>query len=213
MKNSEILSVLDVYYKLASLKLKERQGFVNWNVSGIRRESVPEHVFTAQQLAWILWSECGLDIDIFKVSAMLALHETEESVIGDITPADPVTAEEKLEMGKVAVDQVLGKLKKADVMISLIDEFNAEETPEAMFAHLCDKLDCDLSIKKYSDDKHCSIENATEKMQNHPKTKQYIADGAKTVGDIFIAWDEGMYTGTLFEDVINFIKTYDTSKY
>ena len=95
MNERQIFNMLDVYYKLCSLKRKKRQGWVYWNVANTRIESIAEHVFGVQQLAWIMYSEAQLDLDIFKVIAMLSLHETEEVIIGDITPFDNVTDEEK----------------------------------------------------------------------------------------------------------------------
>ena len=143
---------------------------------------------------------------------MLALHETEEISIGDITPYDNVTPEEKLKMGEVAVEELMGDLNKYCLYSSLIDEFNAEKTKEAFFAHLCDKLECDLQMKKYSDAGYCTIENACAKVKNSESVKQLVASGAQTVADIFIAQDEGMYKGTIFEEIVNFLKTYDTTK-
>ena len=151
MDKKQIINVLDVYYKLCSLKRKKRQGWVYWNVAKTRIESIAEHVFGVQQLAWVIYSEAQLDLDIFKVIAMLSLHETEEVIIGDITPFDNITDAEKLAMGDKAVKQIFGKINKSEILIELINEFNQRNTKEAQFAYLCDKMECDLQVKRYSD--------------------------------------------------------------
>ena len=77
MNNREMLGLLDTYYRLSVLKHKERSGWVEWNVIARRLESVAEHVFSVQQLAWLIYSEAELDLDIEHVISMLSLHETE----------------------------------------------------------------------------------------------------------------------------------------
>ena len=42
-------------------------------------------------------------------------------------------------MGKVAVNKTFSTLRKKEMFINIIDEFNKRKTPEAIFAYLCDK--------------------------------------------------------------------------
>lgn len=212
MDSRKILNVLDVYYRLCSLKTAERTGWIEWNISAPRIESIPEHVFGAEQLAWLMYSESGIDLDIFKVIAMLSIHETEEAIIGDITPFSNVTPEEKLQMGKLAVEEVLlCKLNKKQMMIALIDEFNEKKTKEAQFAYLCDKMECDLMAKKYSDAGYGNIQNADEKITNDEKIQKIIANGATTMADVFVEFDKGKYDGTIFADLLTFLRDYKTN--
>lgn len=204
-EKTKILKVVDFYVKHSVLKEKERTGFIKWNVSG-RRESVAEHISSAQSLAWALWSEYDLDLDIFKVIAMLSVHETGESIIGDITPYDGVSLITKAEYEKAAVNSICEKLTKGNMIVSLFDEFEAKETPEAKFAYLCDKLDCDLQAKLYSDAKRCSILNATYGMVSNEEIQSIIENGAKTVFDVFWAADKHIYEGTFLEEFFNELK-------
>lgn len=211
MDSRRIINVLDIYYQLSSLKVKERQGWLKWNVSGTRVESIADHVFGAEQLAWLMYSESGIDLDIFKVIAMLSLHETEEVTIGDITPFDNVTPEEKLQMGNYAVEKMLENLSQKKMMSDLIDEFNERKTKEAKFAHLCDKMECDLQAKRYSDAGYCNIEDAPKKIVSDQRVQEIISNGAQTVADVFIEYDKGKYEGTAFADLISFLKSYQTN--
>lgn len=212
MEVRKLLNVLGFYYDTAKLKDVERSGWKRWNVSRDKRiESIPEHVYGTQQLAIAIYSEFGLDIDISKVLMMLAIHETEEINIGDITPFDGVSAEEKLAMGKKAVEKTFENLVKRNEFISLIDEFNAKETPEAFFAHLCDKMEADLQVKKYSDEGRCSLDNASAKIMSDKAVQRIISKGAKTVADVFLEYDTSKYEKSdVFSDMIQFLKTYNT---
>ena len=104
MEQTKFENVLNFYYKAIKLKGVERTG---WNLRNITRdervESIPEHIYGAQQLAFAIYSEFDLNVDIFKVIFLLAFHETEETDIGDLNPFSGVSASEKAELGSMAV--------------------------------------------------------------------------------------------------------------
>lgn len=208
MERLKLLNILDTYYDLTKLKDKKRQGWLYWNVSADRIESIAEHIFGAQQLAWLIYSEANLDLDIYKVISMLSLHETEEITIGDITPFDKVTPEEKLSRGENAVEKTFDKLSKKNMMIDLVKEFDIHDTKEGKFAFLCDKLECDLQAKKYYENGYVNIDNASSIVKDNEKTKAYEKQGITDVGEIFLRNDEGKYAGTVFEEIANFIREY-----
>ncbi|MBE5813429.1 MAG: HD domain-containing protein [Clostridiales bacterium] len=211
MPDEQAKNIERVYNMLDTLKVKIRQGIINWNITGIRRESIAEHVYSTQQLAWLMWVVSKEDIDIFRILAMLSIHETEEIIIGDITPYSGISPEEKLRMGNEAVEKILHGLRQYVKMHSFIKEFDAEKTSDAFFAHLCDKLDCDLAVKFYSDGGYCSIENATLGMKENSEIQKFISNGAKTVADVFIMADEHMYVNTIFKEIVDFVKDYNVS--
>jgi len=105
------------FYLLAtSLKYKIRSGWdeTHWNVSKKRIESIAEHVYGTCILALSIDSEFETNLDINKVVKMLVIHELGEVVIGDITPFDNITPEEKMEKEHEAIKEVLGDLIKKD---------------------------------------------------------------------------------------------------
>lgn len=204
-EEKKLFSVFDFYLTHSILKEKERSGWKKWNVAG-RRESVTDHISSAQALAWGLWSEYELDVDIFRVIAMLSVHEEGESIIGDITPYDGEATLTKPEREKMAINFICQKLKRGNMIVSLFDEFEAKETPEAKFAFLCDKLDCDLQAKLYSDAQRCTIQNATYEMVSNEEIQKIIKNGAKTVRDVFWESDKHFYEGTFLEEFFNKLK-------
>ena len=78
--------------------------------------------------------------------------------------------------------------------IALTNEFNARETKEANFAHLCDKLDFDIQMKLYTDRGLISLdENYDSPVFKSGKIKEILANGAKTPSDVFYEYDVNKY--------------------
>ena len=143
--------VVDYYVICNRLKNVIRTGWKDWGVSRERVESVAEHIYGVQMLAIAMWSEYQYDIDIKKVLSMLAVHELEETVIGDLTMFQ-ISKEEKDELGHKAVKDILSKLSLGDSVEELVIEFDERKTVEAMFAYQCDKLECDLQCRIYDEE-------------------------------------------------------------
>ena len=135
-------NVIDYYVTCNRLKNVIRTGWKDWGVERQRVESVAEHIYGVQMLAISMWSEYGYDIDLKKVLSMLAIHELEETVIGDLT---------MFQIGKEEKD-ILSKLSLGYKFEDLIMEFDERETNEARFAYQCDKLECDLQCRIYDEE-------------------------------------------------------------
>ena len=153
MKETKLKNAMRFYLLATKLKYKIRSGWDenHWDVSKERLESVAEHVYGTCILAISLDSEFECHIDVNKVIKMLVIHELGEVVIGDITPFDNVSKEEKLRLEHEAIIKVIGNLVKKDELISLLFEFDERKTREAIFAYHCDKLEADLQSKVYQD--------------------------------------------------------------
>ena len=122
MENDKITKMLRFYLLATELKDLIRKGWKNWNIDRTRVESVAEHIYGTCILAIAIDSEFNLNIDVYKVVMMLVLHEIEEIKIGDLTPFDKVTKEEKRKLGKAAVEEILNTLNKKTEYIELIEE-------------------------------------------------------------------------------------------
>ena len=146
-------NVVEFYVLCNKLKNVIRSGWRLWNVERERVESVAEHVYGAQMLAIAMWSEFKYDIDLKKVLFMLAVHELEEIVIGDLTPFE-INRETKQQRGHSAVEKILENLTTKQEIQNLIFEFDNRKTKEAVFAYQCDKLEADLQCKLY-DEENC----------------------------------------------------------
>lgn len=202
-------NVLNYYYRACKLKEMERTGWCKWNVS---RESaverIAEHIYGTQILAMAIYTEYELELDINKVTTMLAHHETEEIEIGDITPFDGVSEEEKKRLGKIGVDKVMKLLANSKYIKSLISEFEDGKTKEAKFAYLCDKLECILWAKKYSDEKRITFEGAPLQLEDE-RVRKLIKDGAENVGDVFREFHKDKFlSDEVFMDILSELKYY-----
>lgn len=146
-------NILRYYVLCNKLKNIVRTGWKDWNVKRERIESIAEHIYGTQMLAIAMKSEYQYDIDIEKVILMLAVHELEEIIIGDLTLFQ-ITKEEKEKMGHNAIEKVLERLMDKEKIKELIIEFDERKTKEALFAYHCDKLECDIQSKIY-DEENC----------------------------------------------------------
>jgi len=211
MKNQKIKNMLQFYLLVTQLKDKIRRGWELWNIDRKRVESVAEHIYGTCILAISIDSEFDLNIDIYKVVMMLVLHEIEEVKIGDLTPFDKVTKEEKRRMGKQAVQEILNSLSKKADYIELIEEFEEMKTRESIFAKMCDKLEADIQCKLYGEEKSIDInkkENAHYLVENE-RIQKLLANGEKTLADFFIENDRPIYKEKIFEDIADFVKKND----
>ena len=204
------------FYLLATqLKYKIRSGWdeTHWNVSKERIESIAEHIYGTCILALSIDSEFETHLDIGKVIKMLVLHELGEVVIGDITPFDNITPEEKMEKEHAAIKEVLGDLIKKEEYFALLLEFDEKKTKEAIYAYHCDKLDADIQAKVYQD---MGCQKSLDMQENNvafksKKVQQMVQNGAKTAFDIWYEWDKSLYVDDeKFSALLDYIKEINT---
>lgn len=214
---SKLQSTMRFYMLATQLKYKIRTGWDenHWNVNKDRIESIAEHIYGTCILAISLHSEFELDLDIEKVVKMLVLHEIGEVVIGDITPFDNITPEEKMKREHDAILKVLGGMIKRYEYYALLLEFDAHETKESIFAYHCDKIDADIQAKVYLDmGVHRPLGELTHNVVlKDPKIQQMQKDGASNAFDFFYAFDKHRYADDeIFADLLEFVKNTNTQQ-
>ena len=206
------------FYMLATqLKYKIRSGWdkSHWNVSKDRLESIAEHVYGTCILALSIDSEFKTNLDINKVIKMLVLHELGEVIIGDITPFDNITPEEKMKKEHEAMREVIGDLVNQEEFLSLLFEFDEKKTKEAIFAHHCDKLEADIQAKIYQDMgcQHPLNEQEDNVVFKSDKVQQMVKDGAQTAFDIWYEWDKSLYYDDEdFARLLDYVRTINTQE-
>ena len=208
-------STMRFYLLATQLKYKIRSGWneTHWNVSKERLESVAEHIYGTCILALSIDSEFETHLDIDKVVKMLALHELGEVVIGDITPFDNISPEEKMKKEHEAIKKVLGDLIKKEEYFALLMEFDERKTREAIFAYHCDKLDADIQAKIYQD---MGCQNPLDMQENNvvfksKRVQKMVQNGAKTAFDIWYEWDKSLYSDDeTFSKILDYVKENNT---
>ena len=199
-------NVVKFYVLCNKLKDVIRTGWKDWRVKRDRLESVAEHIFGVQMLAIAIHSEYKYDIDIMNVIYMIAVHELEEIYIGDLTQFQ-ITKEEKKKIGQEAVVKVLGNLLNKDKIIEIIKEFDERSTKEAMFAHHCDKLECDLQAKLYDEENCVDLNNQEGNKTFHDSRVQSLLNEGKSWSDMWLSFGQMSYN---YDD--NFIKVSNYAK-
>ena len=178
------------YYVLCNrLKNLIRTGWKDWNVKRERIESVAEHIYGVQMLAIAIYSEYKYDIDIYKVIYMIAIHELEEIKIGDLTQFQ-ITKEEKKKIGHEAVKEVISELSIKEELMSLVEEYDKRESKEALFAHYCDKLECDIQCKLYDEEKCVDLENQQDNLSYYDKNVQRLLEENKSWSSMWIRFGQ-----------------------
>lgn len=198
--------VIDFYVLCNKLKDVVRTGWKDWGVNRFRVESVAEHIYGVQMLAVAMWSEYQYDIDLKKVITMLAVHEMEETVIGDIT-CFQLSKEEKQKLGENAVTEIFKKLSNAEEIRDLIFEFDARQTKEAKFAYYCDKLECDIQAKLY-DEQNCVDLNKQESNKTaQDETVKAMLNNSMSWSEMWMTFGQKRYNyDENFLSVSDFVK-------
>ena len=155
---------------------------------------------------------------------MLILHEIGEVIIGDITPADNVSPEEKFKSEHEAIEKIVGDLEIKDDIISLLYEFDEHKTKEAKFAYLCDKFDAIAQAKVYEDmgafPRFLNRDGSISKKQKNnrafklPRIHKFISKGYKTVFDIWYENDKTKFQDDeVFSEMLKYLKSIDTKNF
>ena len=108
-----------------------------------------EHTLGVSVLALWLSHAAFTELDITKVLCMALIHDFGEIYTGDLIPSDTVRADEKHLSEKQSLQQVLGKLPWGEYYLSIWEEFEQGETPEARFIRQVDRLEMGFQAAIY----------------------------------------------------------------
>ncbi|KIV98444.1 uncharacterized protein PV09_09742 [Verruconis gallopava] len=137
---------MDNFYQLLELieqlKIIKRSG---WKLRGIHEpESVADHTF---RVALICLIATALDDEKRKRAVYMALiHDMGEAIIGDITPSDGISPEQKYIREEMAIKFQACTIRKthpdfADMMLGLWHEYEEGKTDVAIFVRQADKVE------------------------------------------------------------------------
>lgn len=122
---------------------KEKNIFRQTHLSGHgRRENDAEHAWHMAIMAYLLREYSNEKVDIAKVMLMCLIHDIVEIDAGDTYAYDAqglATQKDREDKAKERIYSLLPSDQKKE-MITLFDEFEEYQTPEAKFAHAMDNL-------------------------------------------------------------------------
>ena len=137
--NNQLQAILNFLHEAEGLKRELRH---SWLSDG-RRESVAEHTWRMSLMAIILHKEVDSNIDIGHTLKMIIVHDLGEVYVGDYQVYGKKVPENKHELEEKALSKLLQTLPtySQEEIMSLWNEFEHRETPEAKFAVALDKLE------------------------------------------------------------------------
>lgn len=204
--NNKIKDTIDFYILCNKLKDTIRTGWRIWNIKRDRVESVADHVYGTQMLAIAIYHEFNYDLDLKKILYMLAIHELEEIVIGDLTYFQISSEDKKIE-GTKACHEILKNIIGKEEILSLIDEFNERETKESKFAYHCDKLEADIQVKLYDKEGCFDINNQPNNPVFNDSKVSYLLNKEGSLSNAWIEFDREKYLDDPnFISIINYLK-------
>lgn len=140
--------IIQLLQKINKLKKLKRKGWVLKNVPN--PESVAEHSFQTSIMVLLLADKFNLDKN--KCVQMALIHDVCECVVGDITPHDNISMEEKTRLEKKAMESLFKKIDEN--IIQLWEEYDKKETPEAIFVSEIDKIETVLQAYEYENEQN-----------------------------------------------------------
>ena len=142
------------FLEVLGLKEVDRAG---WKRSGLNDvESVAGHSWG---VAFLAMQICPPELDRLKVIEMAVCHDVAEVRVGDITPHDGISSEEKIRIETEAMLSLSKGFPRGDHMLELYREYEAGETAEARFLKLCDKLDMAFQSYVYQSRTESNLRN------------------------------------------------------
>jgi len=191
-KNIEINNdLIKLYYQFNHLKNIYRQGWLKGlleNPDESKIESVADHSWSVSMLAISIIEKYKLNYDINKCMKLSIIHELGEIYAGDYTPRDNINNDEKHKLERDAIEKLISTISFENDFLDLWEEFENQETEEAIFIKQIDKLECLMQASCYNLDTSYmkrSIENITL-----PFLKEIIEELSKITKDNDIPYCE-----------------------
>lgn len=109
---------------------------------GNRKENDAEHSWHLALMAVLLKEYSNEEVSLEKVIPMVLIHDLVEIDAGDTYAYDEAGKQTQRAREEKAADRIFGMLPKdqGENFRALWEEFDAYETPEAKFAHVCDNV-------------------------------------------------------------------------
>ncbi|MYS82759.1 HD domain-containing protein [Embleya scabrispora] len=160
-------AVANFLFEAGTLKNHKRTG---WWIAGIKDpESVAEHSWRAALLASIIAELEGADPA--KAALLSVWHDTGETRTGDLAHISQKYVG-KGDAVAIAADQSKGLPSGLGALMrSIIGEYEARETPEAICAGDADKLECLVQALEYRDQGHVNVDRWITNSQRRIRTE------------------------------------------
>jgi 5'-deoxynucleotidase YfbR-like HD superfamily hydrolase len=163
--------LMSLHARVARLKASPRRGWQRRRVE--RPESIADHVLGVAVLALVAARDRGLSVERAVVTALL--HELCEAIVGDIIPADGVSAERKRELEEAATREVLGEIDDSGDLFDLWLDFEDERTPEGSLVKQLDRVEMALQAASYESESGGDLSEFHRSAREHVRHPDLVA--------------------------------------
>ncbi|MFQ6807903.1 MAG: HD domain-containing protein [Blautia sp.] len=172
---------MDFLLEVDKLKFIYRQTYLS---NGERKENDAEHSWHLALMVVLLQEYSNEPVDVVKVMTMVLIHDLVEIDAGDTYAYDTAGNQTKREREVKAAQRIFGILPKdqEEAFRALWEEFEAYETPEAKFAHVCDNMQ--PFMLNHATGGRSWQEHGVKKSQVLNRNR-YLEDGSKTMKQYF----------------------------
>ncbi|XP_039057932.1 5'-deoxynucleotidase HDDC2-like [Hibiscus syriacus] len=150
-------SAIDFLTLCHSLKTTKRAGWVRRDVQN--PESIADHMYRMGLMALIASDIPGIDRD--KCVKMAIVHDIAEAIVGDITPSDGISKDEKSRREREALDhmcKLLGGGSRAKEIAELWMEYEENSSSEAKIVKDFDNLEMILQALEYENEQGVDLD-------------------------------------------------------
>ena len=141
-------------------------------------ESVCDHSYRMSLLSCLCLSD--FNVDVTKCVKMSLVHDLAESVVGDITPYDGVSKEEKQKKEEKAMNLIKTSLNEemGDLLVNLWKEYEEGGSLEAQIVKDLDKYEMLLQAYEYEVKYEENLEEFFKSlpMIKHPRIREWAED-------------------------------------
>lgn len=188
-------------------RLTDKEKFIRrrtYLTDGQRLENDAEHAWHLAVMALLLCEYANEEVDLLKVVSMVLIHDLVEIYAGDTFAYDKEGLKTQKAREEAAADRLFPRLPEdlAEKFRGLWEEFEADETPEAHFAHTLDNFQ-PLMLQAATDGKAWQ--------EGHRKLSEVLHRNRRTSSGSEILWayaekhfiEPQLRNGHLEDDTVN----------
>ncbi|KAG0024866.1 HD domain-containing protein 2 [Podila clonocystis] len=177
-KAQSVKGTLQFLHIVEKLKRTKRTGWIN---NGIKpAESIADHMYRMSIMAMLI-DEKTAGVNKDRCLKMAIVHDLAESLVGDITPYDGVSVEDKHTQERNAMahlcHDLLGWSEQAQEISGLWAEYEAASTPEALLVKDFDKFEMIMQALEYEKSEDTTLESffaGTKDKFKHPMVTAWV---------------------------------------
>lgn len=168
------LNALKIFKVIGQLKTLKRTGWVQNDIS--LPESVADHMYRMSMLSFFI-TDPSINRD--KLMKICLCHDLAEAIVGDITPYDGVSKEEKKKLEEDALRMIVGNIGHAEIadeILSLWLEYENGTSKEAEIAKNLDKFEMIIQADEYEQTQGARLDRFFESTKDsftHPEVLEW----------------------------------------